>query len=127
MSESSGEGLENDRGLYIISIAAELTGTHPQTLRHYDRVGLLSPSRTIGRDRRYSIRDISRLKRIQSLIEEGINHSGIKKIFELETHISLLTAEINKLRIDTELILIERESKALVIRKKTQILIYINN
>jgi MerR family transcriptional regulator/heat shock protein HspR len=75
-----------DRAVYIISVAAELAGVHPQTLRIYERKGLLNPKRTSGNTRRYSERDIARLQMIQQLTQgQGINLAGVKMIMELET------------------------------------------
>jgi MerR family transcriptional regulator/heat shock protein HspR len=72
-------------GVYVISVAAELSGLHPQTLRQYDRLGLVSPGRTSGRGRRYSARDILRLREVARLSqEEGVNLAGIKRILDLE-------------------------------------------
>ena len=98
--------LSDDTPMYVISVAAQLSGLHPQTLRAYDRLGLVSPGRTAGRGRRYSLRDILILREVQRLSqEEGVNLSGIKRILELENeeHRSrmLLTemhAEITQLR-----------------------------
>lgn len=73
-----------DGAIYIISVAAELAGVHPQTLRVYERKGLVQPSRTQGNTRRYSQRDIERLRRIQELTNEGINLAGVLRIMELE-------------------------------------------
>ena len=72
-----------ERAVYVVSVAAELAGMHPQTLRQYDRLGLVSPARTRGRGRRYSHRDVERLRRIQSLSQEGINLEA--RVEELET------------------------------------------
>ena len=84
---------------YVISVAAELTGMHAQTLRTYDRMGLVSPMRTSGGGRRYSQRDISRLRTIQRLSqEEGVNLAGIKTIIELTQHIDDLEDENAQLR-----------------------------
>ena len=74
----------NNRAVYVISVAAELAGMHPQTLRIYERKGLLEPSRTAGGSRRYSDADISRLQRITELATEGMNLSGIRRVMELE-------------------------------------------
>jgi MerR family transcriptional regulator/heat shock protein HspR len=83
-----------DRGevgaIYIISVAAELAGVHPQTLRVYERKGLVTPSRTQGNTRRYSQKDIERLRRIQELTNEGINLAGVLRIMELENEIERL-------------------------------------
>lgn len=74
----------NDQAMYVISIAAELAGVHPQTLRVYERKGLVQPHRTEGNTRRYSERDIATLRRIQELTQEGINLAGVMRIMELE-------------------------------------------
>jgi MerR family transcriptional regulator, heat shock protein HspR len=81
------------RAVYVISVAAELAGMHPQTLRQYDRLGLVSPSRASGRGRRYSLRDIATLREVQRLSQdEGVNLAGIKRIIELESHVDALRA-----------------------------------
>jgi MerR family transcriptional regulator/heat shock protein HspR len=82
----------DQRALYIISVAAELAGVHPQTLRIYERKGLIEPSRTEGRSRRYSDRDIALLQRIQELTNEGVSLAGVRKILDLE-------AEVERLRL----------------------------
>ena len=80
-----------DRAVYIISVAAELAGVHPQTLRIYERKGLLSPKRTSGNTRRYSERDIRRLQTIQDLTQnEGVNLAGVRMIMELENEVDRL-------------------------------------
>src|ERR1700722_13207981 len=82
---SSPYELSDDMPVYVISVAASLSGMHPQTLRGYERVGLVTPRRTAGRGRRYSMRDILALRQIQRLSQdEGINLSGIKRILDLE-------------------------------------------
>ncbi|MDU3274651.1 heat shock protein transcriptional repressor HspR, partial [Varibaculum cambriense] len=84
--------------LYVISVAAELAGMHPQTLRQYDRIGLVIPQRTKGRGRRYSTEDIAELREIQRLSqEEGINLAGIKRVLELRRAAARLTAENQRL------------------------------
>ena len=77
-----------NQAIYIISVAAELAGVHPQTLRVYERKGLLQPQRTQGNTRRYSEEDIDRLRRIQELTQEGINLAGVMRIMQLETDIA---------------------------------------
>lgn len=79
-----------DRAIYVISVAAELAGVHPQTLRIYERKGLLHPQRTAGNTRRYSDRDIELLRRIQELTAEGINLAGVMRVLELEHEIEAL-------------------------------------
>jgi MerR family transcriptional regulator/heat shock protein HspR len=74
----------DSRALYVISVAAELAGVHPQTLRIYERKGLLAPARTSGRSRRYSDRDIVLLRRIQELTNEGVSLAGVQKVLALE-------------------------------------------
>ena len=77
--------MENDaRALYMISVAAELAGVHPQTLRIYERKGLLAPARTTGRSRRYSNHDIALLRRIQELTNEGVSLAGVQRVLALE-------------------------------------------
>lgn len=105
--------LDENQPLYVISVAAELSGLHPQTLRQYDRTGLVSPSRTSGRNRRYSLRDIALLRTIQSLVAEGINHVGIKRIIEMESAIANLSMEVARLRIEVNGLLAEKSPKAL--------------
>lgn len=102
MSENPFE-LSDDTPVYVISIAAELSGLHPQTLRTWDRLGLVSPGRAAGRGRRYSMRDILLLREIQRLSqEEGINLAGIKRILELESLVAELRAEVESLRRELE-------------------------
>jgi MerR family transcriptional regulator, heat shock protein HspR len=97
----SGEHQE-DRAVYIISVAAELAGVHPQTLRIYERKGLLSPARTAGNTRRYSDRDIERLRMIQRLTQEfGINLAGVKMIVEMENQLDRMRRQMD--RLDREL------------------------
>jgi MerR family transcriptional regulator, heat shock protein HspR len=87
----------DQRALYIISVAAELAGVHPQTLRIYERKGLIEPSRTEGRSRRYSDRDIALLQRIQELTNEGVSLAGVRKILDLEAELEGLLHRIAKL------------------------------
>lgn len=88
-----------DTPVYVISVAAELAGMHPQTLRQYDRLGLVSPGRAPGRGRRYSLRDIATLREVQRLSQnEGINLAGIKRILELESQVERLAEQIELLR-----------------------------
>jgi DNA-binding transcriptional MerR regulator len=86
------------RGVYSISVAAELTGVHPQTLRIYEREGLLDPSRSAGGTRRYSSDDIDRLHEITSLTAAGLNLAGVKKVLELEAETKRLRAQIARLK-----------------------------
>jgi MerR family transcriptional regulator, heat shock protein HspR len=96
-------GVNDDAPVFVISVAATLAGMHPQTLRQYDRIGLVSPGRTSGRGRRYSARDIAMLREVQRLSQdEGINLSGIKRILELETHVEALRSRIAELHHELE-------------------------
>jgi MerR family transcriptional regulator/heat shock protein HspR len=88
------------RAVYVISVAAELAGVHPQTLRIYERKGLLEPARTQGGSRRYSEADIHHLRRIQSLTEEGLNLAGVKRVLEMEARMAQLEAELAQARAD---------------------------
>jgi MerR family transcriptional regulator, heat shock protein HspR len=86
--------------VYVISVAAQLAGVHPQTLRVYERKGLLDPSRTSGGSRRFSERDLARLRRIQDLTAAGLNLEGVRRVLELETELDLLRAELDQTRAD---------------------------
>ena len=88
------------RGVFVISVAAELAGVHPQTLRIYERKGLLDPARTDGGSRRYSEVDIERLRRIQELTNEGLNLAGVKRVLELEEQVAQLQERMAQLRED---------------------------
>ena len=88
-----------ERAVYVISVAAELAGMHPQTLRQYDRLGLVSPARSSGRGRRYSQRDVERLRRIQALSQDGINLEGIRRVLDLERRMEVLERENRALRL----------------------------
>jgi MerR family transcriptional regulator/heat shock protein HspR len=89
---------QDERALYIISVAAELAGVHPQTLRIYERKGLIEPARTVGRGRRYSDRDIALLRRIQELTNEGVGLAGVQRILELEAAVGRLKNEVEVAR-----------------------------
>ena len=90
--------MDNDAPLFTISVAAHLSGMHPQTLRTYDRLGLVQPRRSRGRGRRYSRRDINRLRMIQSLSQdEGINLNGISRILEMDSAITKLQQQVDEL------------------------------
>ena len=86
------------RAVYVISVAAELAGVHAQTLRIYERKGLLEPARTPGGSRRYSDIDIALLRRIQELTNEGLNLAGVKRVLELEHRVAQLEAEMRDLQ-----------------------------
>src|SRR4051794_28726549 len=90
------------RALYVISVAAELAGVHPQTLRIYERKGLIEPARTTGRSRRYSDHDIALLQRIQELTNEGVSLVGVQKVLDLEAELAAAHDRIAALEADIE-------------------------
>lgn len=115
---------DDEAAVYVISIASQLSGLHPQTLRQYDRLGLVSPGRASGRGRRYSLRDIALLRNVQRLIGEGINHAGIKRIIELESAMANMAMEVAKLRVEVDALLISNPPKTLARRVETPIVVY---
>ena len=92
------ERVERTRALYVISVAAELAGMHPQTLRIYERKGLVDPARTDGGSRRYSDADIQLLRRIQELTNAGLNLAGVKRVLELEAEVARMQRELVELQ-----------------------------
>ena len=115
---------DDEAAVYVISVAAELSGLHPQTLRQYDRLGLVSPDRTEGRNRRYSLKDIALLRSVTKMVAEGINHVGIKRIIELESAMANLSIEVAKLRIEVDALLKENPPKSLVLRRDSNVIVY---
>ena len=89
---------EYHQAVYVISVAAELAGVHPQTLRIYERKGLLNPARTSGGSRRYSQADIDMLRRIQELTNEGLNLAGVQRVLALEAELARLRHEVEQVR-----------------------------
>jgi MerR family transcriptional regulator/heat shock protein HspR len=89
---------DRSQALFVISVAAELAGVHPQTLRIYERKGLVDPARTGGNSRRYSEDDIERLRRIQDLTNDGLNLAGVKRVMELEDRVAGLEQALDALR-----------------------------
>lgn len=83
--------------IFAIAVAAELAGMHPQTLRQYDRLELVVPTRTAGKSRRYSMRDVNQLREIARLSSEGVSLEGIRRILELENHVTELSARVREL------------------------------
>jgi MerR family transcriptional regulator, heat shock protein HspR len=88
----------SDRAVFVISVAAELIGVHPQTLRIYEREGLVHPKRTTSNSRRYSERDIERLREIQELTRKGVNLAGVRRVIELRQEIDRLAAQMAQLQ-----------------------------
>src|SRR3954452_20419341 len=97
-SNRTDSGWERTRAVYVISVAAELAGVHPQTLRIYERKGLVDPARTGGGSRRYSERDIEQLRRIQELTTAGLNLEGVKRVMEREAEVARLQHEIDRIQ-----------------------------
>lgn len=93
---------ERDHAVYVISVAAELTGLHPQTLRTYERVGLITPGRTGGGGRRYSAHDIDLLRHIAALTSTGIGIEGVRRIMDLENQVDALRTRVRELTADLE-------------------------
>jgi len=89
--------VDENSPLFAIAIAAELSGMHPQTLRQYDRLGMVSPRRTAGQSRRYTMRDVVQLREIARLSAEGLNLEGIRRILELENQVTALARRVSEL------------------------------
>lgn len=113
------ESIERERALYIISVAAELAGVHAQTLRIYERKGLIEPARTQGGSRRYSDRDIELLQRIQELTNEGVSLIGVRKILELEDELAQALARIRDLDARLEQFQREHRRELVLYRNRT--------
>jgi MerR family transcriptional regulator/heat shock protein HspR len=95
--------IADDSPVFVISVAASLAGMHPQTLRQYDRLGLVTPTRSDGGGRRYSARDVALLREVQRLSqEEGVNLAGIKRIIELENHVEALQQRLTEVHAELE-------------------------
>ncbi len=124
MSENEFTEHSDDEAVYVISVASQLSGMHPQTLRQYDKLGLVSPGRASGRGRRYSLRDIASLRNIQRLVGDGINLAGIKRIMELESAVASMAIEMAKLRTEVDALLEANPPKGLVRREKSTIVVY---
>ncbi len=91
--------MDDDTPVFVISVAAELSGMHPQTLRQYDRLGLVTPGRSGGGGRRYSTRDVALLREVQRLSqEEGVNLAGVKRIIDLDNQVQALQSRVAELR-----------------------------
>jgi MerR family transcriptional regulator/heat shock protein HspR len=97
------DSIDEGAAVFVISIAASLAGMHPQTLRQYDRLGLVTPTRSGGGGRRYSTRDVALLREVQRLSQEdGVNLAGIKRIIELEHHVEALEERVAELHAELE-------------------------
>ena len=100
-----------DSGVYVMSVAADLAGLHPQTLRLYERRGLVEPARTDGGNRRYSAADLDQLRRITDLTEAGVNIEGVRRILELEAEVAKLTRALAQARRAGEAVSSRRTTK----------------
>ena len=125
MSEAN--QIPEDEAVYVISVASQLSGLHPQTLRQYDRLGLVSPNRTIGKNRRYSLLDIVKLRNVQRLVGEGINLAGIARIMQLEEAVANMALEVAKLRTEVDALIEANPPKALVRRSEQTVVVYPKN
>jgi MerR family transcriptional regulator/heat shock protein HspR len=122
MSETN--QIPEDEAVYVISVASQLSGLHPQTLRQYDRLGLVSPNRTIGKNRRYSLLDIVKLRNVQRLVGEGINLAGIARIMQLEEAVANMALEVAKLRTEVDALIEANPPKALVRLSEQTVVVY---
>ena len=114
-----------DAKVYVISVAAELAGMHPQTLRQYDRLGLVTPSRASGRGRRYSLRDIATLREVQRLSQdEGVNLAGIKRIIELTNQVEALKSRLNEMVAEIEELRARQRRDIAVVPKSTAVVVW---
>jgi MerR family transcriptional regulator/heat shock protein HspR len=125
MSENN--QIPEDEGIYVISVASQLSGLHPQTLRQYDRLGLVSPNRTVGKNRRYSLIDIVKLRNVQRLVGEGINLAGIARIMQLEEAVANMSLEVAKLRTEVDALIEANPPKSLVRRAEQTVVVYPKN
>ena len=116
--------IPEDEAVYVISVASQLSGLHPQTLRQYDRLGLVSPNRTIGKNRRYSLLDIVKLRNVQRLVGEGINLAGIARIMQLEEAVANMALEVAKLRTEVDALIEANLPTALVRRSGQTVVVY---
>ena len=116
--------IPEDEAVYVISVASQLSGPHPQTLRQYDRLGLVSPNRTVGKNRRYSLLDIVKLRNVQRLVGEGINLAGIARIMQLEEAVANMALEVAKLRTEVDALIEANPPKSLVRRNEQTVVVY---
>ena len=116
---------EADSRTFLISVAAELAGMHAQTLRTYDRLGLVSPRRTSGGGRRYSQRDVELLRHVQRLSQdEGVNLAGIKRIIELTNQVAALQARLQEMAADIEALRANQRRDVAVVPKSTAVVVW---
>ena len=116
--------IPQDEAVYVISVASQLSGLHPQTLRQYDRLGIVSPNRKVGKNRRYSLLDIVKLSNVQRLVGEGINLAGIARIMQLEEAVANMSLEVAKLRTEVDALLEANPPRSLVRRSEQTVVLY---
>ncbi len=116
--------IPQDEAVYVISVASQLSGLHPQTLRQYDRLGIVSPNRTVGKNRRYSLLDIVKLRNVQRLVGEGINLAGISRIMQLEEAVANMSLEVAKLRTEVDALLDANPPRSSVRRSEQTVVLY---
>ena len=117
--------LSDDTPVYVISVAAQLSGLHPQTLRAYDRLGLVSPGRTAGRGRRYSLRDVLILREVQRLSQdEGVNLAGIKRIIELTNQVEALQSRLREMADELAALRANQRRDVAVVPKSTALVVW---
>lgn len=115
---------ENSR-TFLISVAAELAGMHAQTLRTYDRIGLVSPRRSSGGGRRYSERDVDMLREVQRLShDEGVNLAGIKRIIELTNQVEALQSRVKEMNAELEMLRANQRREIAVVPKSTAVVVW---
>ncbi len=114
--------------VYVISVAAELAGVHPQTLRIYERKGLVLPARTDGGSRRYSDADIAHLRRIQELTDDGLNLAGVKRVLELEAEVASLQSKLMQIQVDARAAIaeVERQNRRELVPVQKTVTVYQN-
>ncbi|WP_409436149.1 heat shock protein transcriptional repressor HspR [Mycobacterium sp. SMC-14] len=110
---------------FLISVAAELAGMHAQTLRTYDRIGLVSPQRSSGGGRRYSERDVDLLREVQRLShDEGVNLAGIKRIIELTNQVEALQSRVKEMTAELEMLRVNQRREIAVVPKSTAVVVW---
>ena len=117
--------LTEETPVYVISVAAQLAGMHPQTLRQYDRLGIVCPERTGGGGRRYSARDIDTLREVQRLSQdEGVNLAGIKRIIELTNQVDALQSRLSEMAMEMERLRANQRRDVAVVPKSTALVVW---
>ena len=118
-------GKKDDARTFLISVAAELAGMHAQTLRTYDRIGLVSPRRSSGGGRRYSERDVDLLREVQRLShDEGVNLAGIKRVIELTNQVEALQARVAEMAAELEMLRAKQRREIAVVPKSTAVVVW---